>query len=220
MRAKALSQEQQSTEQKRTVDINAEWQHFTQAFRQVEPQFDFKKADIRILSSLFAWVWRYDKFNVLHLNYAKGLYFYGSLGRGKSVTLRALQCYMNSLDFRHHWKRKEDYRMSISWKSASELANIYAEGGQSALTRFYDWECNLCIDELGREPNPANNFGTKLDVVQFLLQMRYDNKRTSVTHITTNLTLKQMNSIYGDYVADRCVEMFNFIEFIGKSLRQ
>lgn len=220
MRAKAPSQEQQSTEQQRIVDLNVEWKRFLQAFLQVEPNYDFDKADKRILGSIFAWVWHYDKWNVLRLNYKKGLYFYGSLGRGKSVTLRALQYYMNNIEFRHPWKLQEDYRMRITWMSASELANIFADGGQPALMRYYERECNLCIDELGREPNPASNFGTKLDVVQFLIQLRYDHKRTSVTHITTNLTLKQMNSIYGDYVADRCLELFNFIEFTGKSLRQ
>ena len=217
--AKAPSQGQQSTESNPTVDLELEWQEFCHSFAIVEPQFDFQKADRNILTSLFAWIWHYDRYNILKLDYNKGLYLYGSLGRGKSLTLRAMQNYMNRLDYRHDWKTKKDYRMSISWKSASELATIYADGGQSALTRFYDWECNLCIDELGREPNPANNFGTKLDVVQFLLQIRYDHRRTSVTHITTNLLLDEMNNIYGDYVADRCLEMFNFIEFKGKSFR-
>ena len=220
MRAKARSHEQQSINPSLTVDYNEEWKRFQHTFLGIEPNFDFKKADNNILSSIFAWVWKLDKYNVLRLSYDKGLFLYGSLGRGKSLTLRALQGYMNSVSNRHEWKKNEDYRIGMRWRSASELANAYAGEGQPALTVYYDWETNLCIDELGREPNPANNFGTKLDVIQFLLQMRYDHRRTSVTHITTNLTLSQMNRTYGDYVADRCLEMFNFIEFKGKSFRR
>ena len=41
----------------------------------------------------------------------------------------------------------------------------------------------------------------------------------SVTHITTNLKPEDIAQYYGEYIADRCWEMFNFIEFKGASLR-
>ena len=78
---------------------------------------------------------------------------------------------------------------------------------------------NLIIDEVGREPIPASNYGTKMNVLQFLLQLRYDNRRTCITHVTTNATPESLEPLYGDYVADRCKEMFNFMEFNGESLR-
>lgn len=202
------------------MDLQVEKKRFLQAILKVEPRFDFKKADAKILNSIFGWVWREDQFNVLNLDYDKGLYFYGTLGRGKSTTLRALQVYMNDIYNRMLWKYDGDYRMGMRWKVASELANVYAADGQPGLTYYYDCEVNLCIDEVGREPNPASNYGTKLDVVQFLLQMRYDNRRTTVTHLTTNLSIQQMTRLYGEYVADRCIELFNFIEFTGPSLRR
>jgi altronate hydrolase len=70
-----------------------------------------------------------------------------------------------------------------------------------------------------REPIPASNYGTKMNVLQFLFQLRYDKRRSTITHITTNLTPDRLEPLYGDYVADRCKEMFNFIEFNGESLR-
>ena len=213
-------QEQESIKQKLTPDITKEKIYFLRALQEVEPNFDINHADKRILNSIVAWVWKDSSINSLGLDYNKGLFFYGSLGRGKTMTLRALRTYLVGLQNRCHRIRKQDYRLGTYWMSASELANKYAADGQTALTIYYEPDCCLFIDELGREPNPSNNFGTKLDVIQFLLQMRYDNRRSSVTHITTNLSLEEMANKYGSYIADRCLELFNFIEFKGDSFRK
>lgn len=202
------------------IDFNLEAEFFRKAILEVEPNFNIEKADKRILNSIFAWVWKSSGMNSLGLDFNKGLFFYGSLGRGKTMTLLALRKYLIGLHNRIYRLNRVDYRLGTFWMSASELANLYAADGQPALTRFYDRDCCLFIDELGREPNPANNFGTKLDVIQFLLQMRYDHRHTSVTHITTNLSLEDMAQVYGNYIADRCLELFNFIEFRGESFRR
>ena len=36
----------------------------------------------------------------------------------------------------------------------------------------------------------------------------------------TNLGIDKIAPMYGDYIADRFLEMFNFVEFKGKSLRR
>ena len=189
---------------------------FRAAFYKTEIHFDPSKASRAILNTLFAWVWRYDPCNILHVDYDKGFFFYGDLGRGKTMTMQALREYMNSVTRRHELN---DYRLKAWWKTASELANIYAAEGQPALIQYAADDVNIVIDEFGREPVPASNYGTKMNVLQFLLQLRYDHRRTSVTHITTNMTPDNIEPLYGDYVADRCKEMFNFIEFKGESLR-
>ena len=202
-----------------SVDLTKEMAYFRAAFLKVEPRFDPKLADRNILNSLFAWVWKLDEYNKLKLDYNKGFCFYGDLGLGKSMTLQALRQYRNGLVSRHENKR-EDFRMKGTWlKAASELANIFAVDGQPALIKYTTDEINLIIDELGREPRPAKYFGTELNVIQFVLQLRYDHRRDSVTHITTNLKLEDIAQKYGAYIADRCLEMFNFIEFKGASLR-
>ena len=208
------------TEPKRTININVEIQEFSNCLHEVEPRFDPAKADRDILLSIFAWVWRLDSWNKLNLDYSKGLFFFGSLGRGKTMTLFALREYLRSIRRRISWHHEKDYRLGTWWLSASQIANKYAADGQLGLEDYFDPESCLFIDEMGREPNPASNFGTKMNVIQFLLQMRYDNRRRSVTHVTTNLSLNEISLHYGDYVADRCLEMFNFIEFKGDSYRQ
>ena len=202
-----------------SVDWAKEMAYFRAAFLKVEPRFDPKLADRNILNSLFAWVWKIDEYNKLKLDYNKGFCFYGDLGLGKSLTLQALRQYRNGLVSRYESK-KEDFRMKGTWlKAASELANIFSVDGQPALVKYTTDEINLIIDELGREPRPAKYFGTELNVIQFVLQLRYDHRRDSVTHITTNLKLEDIAQKYGAYIADRCLEMFNFIEFKGASLR-
>jgi hypothetical protein len=202
-----------------SVDWAKEMAFFRAAFLKVEPRFDPKLADRNILNSLFAWVWKLDEYNKLKLDYNKGFCFYGDIGLGKSMTLQALRQYRNGLVSRNESKR-EDFRMKGTWlKAASELANIFSVDGQPALIKYTTDEINLIIDELGREPRPAKYFGTELNVIQFVLQLRYDHRRDSVTHITTNLRLEDIAQKYGAYIADRCLEMFNFIEFKGASLR-
>lgn len=202
-----------------SVDWAKEMAYFRAAFLKVEPRFDPKLADRNILNSLFAWVWKLDEYNKLKLDYNKGFCFYGDLGLGKSMTLQALRQYRNGLVSRYESK-KEDFRMKGTWlKAASELANIFSVDGQPALVKYTTDEINLIIDELGREPRPAKYYGTELNVIQFVLQLRYDHRRDSVTHITTNLKLEDIAQKYGAYIADRCLEMFNFIEFKGASLR-
>jgi len=194
-----------------------EAQVFRSCFYEVEPNFNPSKASREVLNTIFAWIWKDERLNVKHVDFNKGFFLYGTLGRGKTMTLKAMQRYMNSIKRRHH--DRDDYRMGAWWKTASELANIYAADGQPALIQYAADDMNLIIDEFGREPIPASNYGTKMNVLQFLIQLRYDHRQESVTHITTNLTPDSLEPLYGDYVADRCKEMFNFIEFTGESLR-
>jgi len=208
------------TEPIRKISIEVEGREFHNCLCRVEPQFDMAKGDKDILLSIFAWVWRLDSWNILKLDYNKGLFFFGSLGRGKTMTLFALREYLRSLRRRASWYHEKDHRLGTWWLSASQIANKYAAEGQPGLEEYFAPDVCLFIDEMGREPNPASNFGTKMNVIQFLLQMRYDTRRTSVTHVTTNLSLNEISLHYGDYVADRCLEMFNFIEFKGSSYRQ
>ena len=168
-----------------------------------------------LINSVLAWVWKFDKWNRCGLDYSKGFFLYGPVGTGKSTLIRGLQMYTNSI------KRREvlnDHRIGFYWKSASELANSYAGDGQEKLLQWCE-DCSLMIDELGREPLPAKHYGTSLNVIQFVLQLRYDHRLANVTHITSNLMLSDITPMYGDYISDRFREMFNIIEWSGESKR-
>ena len=199
------------------IDLTGEPQKFIEAFRKAEPQFDVDKSDKQLLNSLLAWVWKYDPWNVIHVEYDKGFFFTGPIGVGKSTLLRGLRYYMNSVSDRG--LIDGDCRFATWFKSASELANEYASKGMDGITDYTTGDHNLIIDELGREPLPANHFGTKINVLQHILQQRYDHRRERVTHATSNYSFEDIAGLYGDYVADRFREMFNIIPCNGQSLR-
>ena len=211
-----MSQDSKSSP-KREPTLALECDIFRKCFYEVEPRFDQSKANRDILNTVFAWIWKDERLNALHVDFGKGFFLYGDLGRGKTMTMMAMRKYMNSV--KRRYDMRDDYRLGAWWKTASELANIYATDGQPALIQYAADDVNIVIDEFGREPIPASNYGTKMNVLQFLMQLRYDHRRTSVTHITTNMGPDNLEPLYGDYVADRCKEMFNFIEFKGESLR-
>lgn len=199
------------------IDINQEAKIYKSCFYKVEPNFNIDKAYKKLLNSLFAWVWRLDKYNELGVDYNKGFLLYGSIGTGKTMTMRAFQKYMLHV---RDWLKVKDYRLCSIMTSATSIANEYVIDGQPAILKYVERDRNLFIDEFGREPIPAKYYGTPLNVLQFLLQIRYDHRSESVTHITTNVELADIMPMYGDYVADRFKEMFNFVRFSGDSLRR
>lgn len=203
------------------IDMMEEYKRLCKLLLQLEPRFDERKYDTRILKSIVGWVWQNNSWNLLNLDYNKGLFLFGAIGRGKSLTMRLLYEYLLSVARRYpEYYKKNNDRFGKDWKSASVIANMYANYGLPELGPMLRQYHPLYIDELGREPIPASNYGTRMNVMQFILQMRYDVRSYSITHVTTNLSLDEIAEVYGEYIADRCLEMFNFIEFRGESLRR
>lgn len=204
-------------DEKPKIDLTEEAKIFKRCFYLIEPRFRPDKANKQLLNSLFAWVWRLDNCNELGVSYDKGFLLYGDIGTGKTMTMRAFQKYM--VHVRDALKVK-DYRLCSILTSATSIANEYVVDGQPAILKHVERDRNLFIDEFGREPIPAKYYGTPLNVLQFVLQIRYDHRSESVTHMTTNMELEDIMPMYGDYVADRFKEMFNFVRYDGESLRR
>lgn len=203
------------------AEFHDEYKRLCKILLRLEPRFDFSIYDGRILNSIVSWVWVYDDKNDLKWDFNKGLFLSGAIGRGKTLTLRLLYEYIADVVNRVPELYDEHRnRLGRMWQSASMIANSYAAEGLPGLEGLIKPRQCLFIDEMGREPNPVSNYGTKMNVIQFLLQIRYDNRHRSVTHVTTNMTLDDVAEEYGLYIADRCLEMFNFIEFNGESLRK
>lgn len=85
---------------------------------------------------------------------------------------------------------------------------------------------DMGFDELGRETIPANHFGQKLNVMQYILHIRYSLWQSEgiKTYITTNLTAEDAGELYNGlsdkFITDRCREMFNVVSLTGKSRRK
>ena len=204
---------------------------FTQIIYREIPNFKADAATRQLYSSIFAWLWRiddaywaehdvfYEKWNHLGLNYDKGIWLYGDMGTGKSSAMRVMQKYMNHM--RDAW-HIDDPRLGFSLYSAASIANTFACDGDAGLRKFFGKayiENNLCIDELGREPIPAKHYGNTLNVIEHVLQCRYDNKRSCFTHLTSNVQPADIAKLYGNYIADRFKELFNIVPLMGTSNR-
>lgn len=186
------------------------------SMKEVEPGFIVDVRNKGILSAIYNWVW--GKKGIL--DPSKGLLLWGDLGVGKSVLLRGLQKYEGKINRMCFGCRNG--KLGFKFTSASEIALLYSEKGMDGISRFTDRERmgDLAIDEVGREPTDSKHYGTGINVIQIILQLRYEVRREFITHMTTNLNPDEdFSRIYGDYIADRTKEIFNVIKIEGETRR-
>lgn len=155
------------------------------------------------------------------LDPAKGLWLWGNNGTGKSTLLEIVKsagAILRPMDSR-------GYPYGFRTINATQICAAYQNGGYEALEPWVN-SSRLAIDELGAETIPTGYYGTTENVIQYIMQRRYDRRRGAFTHVTTNLECpldvnrSQIASVYGPRVYDRCKEMFNFIEMRGQSFRK
>ena len=108
-------------------------------------------------------------------------------------------------------------------KSCREVSYEYGQYGFNVLIRygknltfpensFGHTEFGLCLDDLGTD-DYRSFFGNLLNPLTEILQQRYDHGLFRFTHITANITNKQLKQIYGERVESRQNEMFNTLKF-------
>ncbi len=194
---------------------------FRVACRDIEPRFDASLCDARLLNTLVAWTWRYEPWNQLGVDYDKGFLFIGAVGRGKTMTLKILRRYHALIYGHSDAYHRADSRLGLRYASATAVVGAFIDSGEAGLREFTAPGRNYIIDELGREPPQGCHYGCRMDVMQYVLQCRYDHRHRGMTHATTNLTVAALEQRYGDFIADRLKEMFNIYRFAsGDSLRE
>jgi hypothetical protein len=151
-------------------------------------------------------------------SFDKGILIVGGYGNGKSSVMRALSASMK-------YYRVRQFRFSTANKIVDQF-----ESCQTAYEKKAFWKTfgngNMCFDDVKTERD-ASNFG-KYNLFKDLIERRYDND--AMTFITCNYNpahpgslnhaLDEFGERYGARVYDRLFEMFNIIEFNGKSLRK
>lgn len=145
----------------------------------------------------------------------KGILLWGTIGTGKSTIIKIVGEVL---------RIKKQGFITVN---CSLIATQYSATGLQALnsSTYNDSELgpkpvNRAFDELGREPIPAMHYGNALNVMQYILQCRYELKGRIKTFATTNLKPESFEKLYGTYIADRMNEMFNIVEVKGKSRRK
>lgn len=200
-----------STVNTRQVDLTPYKRLFMQvAQRETDGRFVVDDTNKELVNNLFLYFHKLPG----KLDSRKGLWLEGPVGTGKSTLLNVFSAYMRSL--------KVGFKVYI----CSHVTTLYALDGNLDLflenrNGLNAGPVDMGFDELGREPNPASYYGTKMNVFEHILHIRYAywQSKGIRTFITTNMDAKQLGEKYGDYIRDRRKEMFNIIPVTGESRR-
>ena len=148
----------------------------------------------------------------------KGLLIIGGYGNGKSSVMEAIRLSL------------QNYGLSFAFRNMNDVVTDYeACEDQTHKKTFWHYVTsgNCCFDDVKTE-SEASNFG-KVNLFKSIIEKRYLNKDIK-THLTCNYSdsfpydlekgLDEFGEKYGGRVYDRMTEMFNVIEFKGKSMRK
>lgn len=152
------------------------------------------------------------RFDTAEFSRSKGILLFGGVGVGKTTLMEVFQ--RNAL-------------FSYRVVSCREVEAQFAIEGNEAIEKFSrllpvainsnpygHQEIGYCFDDLGTENAVTKHFGNAKNVMADILLNRYDSKLDPrATHITTNLTLEDVEKFYGTRVLDRIAENFNIITF-------
>jgi DNA replication protein DnaC len=148
----------------------------------------------------------------------KGLYIFGNPGVGKTFLMQ-----MFSQNQVQSYSMVSARTIETEFSKASKNSD---EGGETSISYYSHiistpingnpyghTNLGLCIDDIGTE-TLGKHFGKEKNVITEVILNRYDNGLPrNMTHVTTNLTTKEVEERYGTRVRDRMREMFNLIEF-------
>jgi hypothetical protein len=141
----------------------------------------------------------------------KGILCLGPIGVGKTVLMTLINFF---------FPPEKQYLL----KSTREISFEFEKGGYSVINRYSKGSFRpgrngpvplvYCFDDLGVE-QPQKYFGNECHVMAEILLSRYDLfvTRGMLTHLTTNLSASELESIYGNRVRSRMREMFNLMAF-------
>jgi len=146
------------------------------------------------------------------INLRKGILLTGPIGCGKT-SLMQLICYFFPRETQYQVKPTREISFEFE-KDGFAVINQYSKGSFVRYANMPFLPKVYCFDDLGLEHTPRY-YGNECNVMAEILLNRYDffvSKRM-LTHITTNLSASELESIYGNRIRSRMREMFNLIAF-------
>jgi len=176
-------------------------------------------------------------------NFQKGILIVGDYGNGKSTIMQTMEHLINhnyKIAIENKWDNIRDwevlrFKVRTCRGIASEYEALNKEDNKQDFLNKYS-QFNFCFDDITKE-QIASNYGLK-NVIQIILENRYDDiflkikqeKRINKTHGTLNyhkdypgdlkIAIQSLGLKYEPHMYDRVLELFNIIEFKGKSFRK
>lgn len=186
--------------------------------------FKVTAESLRLYDDIILWALRqqgrYDQ--------EKGLWIWGTVGSGKTKLLEVIRnfCYevQRPRCYRSFYRLTEidgryPRRYWFAITSMSKVVSEYVRYGYDTLEKYVR-EPRHCFDDVGREPMSASYYNNTINVFRYIIEQRYMYRVGDFTHVTSNLSPDAIEKVYGDFIADRCYEMFNFVDLSGSSWRQ
>lgn len=171
-------------------------------------KFKILESDHYIIYKLIAYFLRDGQacyqFNI---DLEKGILLTGPIGCGKTSLLNLMK-YLTPTEHKFFVKPCRDISFEFI-QDGYQIIHKYSIG------KLYDTQSRIiCFDDLGTENN-LKYYGNECNVMAEILLSRYDlfiSKKLK-THITTNLSASEIETIYGNRVRSRLRAMLNLIAF-------
>lgn len=143
----------------------------------------------------------------LDINLNKGILLSGPVGCGKT-SLMFLMRFFLPFENRYIVKSCRD----ISFEFIKDGYPIISKYSHQSFRNSHP--LTYCLDDLGTENN-LKHYGNECNIMAEILLSRYDLFicRRLLTHITTNLSASEIESLYGNRIRSRMRELFNLIAF-------
>jgi hypothetical protein len=210
----------------RTLGSFSAEQYYT-AFTQIFPIDEKKdKAYSIIVKRLCCYFTNDPRFETGDFKRKKGILMFGGVGVGKTTLM---QLFRQNQSFSYRIISCRDIEGDYAVKG-QEVIEQYSENVQVAVNAnpFGHQEVGYCFDDLGTENAVTKHFGNAKNVMTDIILNRYDRIKMLTpegeqadfrgTHITTNLSVDEIEKLYGSRFLDRLREMMNVIEFPEKTL--
>ncbi len=190
-------------------------QFFVRCAREICPGYIIREDQKKMLNSLFRWcIMDYTG----ELDPERGLLLWGDIGVGKSTLLQIVRLFCNRIRPMVNGQRYS-FRITNVIDICARFSDESRDGGYNGIQTYIS-SARQAFDELGSETTPTGRWGNFENVMQYILQKRYDMRDANFTHATTNLSMAQLSELYSPRIYDRCKEMFNFVEIKGNTFRK
>lgn len=171
--------------------------------------FCIDKENVEFIKNIFWYFSNNKKFETGEQLLSKGVLLIGNVGSGKTMIMEQISKNLTGVNayrcvectpFADEWKLK-DSSIVVGTKTA-----LIQNG---ALNNYY-------FDDLGDE-EPISNYGPIVEVMEKVITYRNRlwHKVGTKTHISTNLSIDQIEERYGERVKSRLLHMCNVV-YLGK----
>jgi len=176
--------------------------------------FRLYKEDLPLITAMAAWMLRdEDVAAQLSIDLKKGLLLSGPVGTGKTQLMELMRCLPNE---------EQNYAVH----NCAKIAHDFGRTGIKSLHPF-TYGClerplkhpqHICFDDLGKEII-TKFYSNACDVMQQIILLRHGLfiSKNIITHVTTTLTMREIEFRYGADCRSKMRDMFNKISFANEA---